>query len=72
VTISLRLAREYDESWPIHNIFTEKPLDSRKAAMYPNEMGVDTGAKGFVSISRMSMVSRLYREHAGRRSRENV
>lgn len=47
-----RLAQDTDVSCPIVNILTVKPLDLRKAAMYPSDIGVDTGAKGFVSIRR--------------------
>jgi hypothetical protein len=37
---------------PIDNIFTPKPLDLRKDAIYPSEIGVVSCAKGFISISR--------------------
>ncbi|MCG2831417.1 MAG: hypothetical protein L6302_10230, partial [Desulfobacteraceae bacterium] len=37
---------------PIDNIFTPKPLDLRKEAMYPSEIGVVSCTKGFISISR--------------------
>jgi hypothetical protein len=38
---------------------TPKPLDLRKDAMYPREMGVVTGAKGFISIKRMFMKAKF-------------
>jgi hypothetical protein len=37
---------------PIDNIFTPKPLDFRKDAIYPSEIGVVSCTKGFISISR--------------------
>ena len=38
---------------PIVNIFTQKPLDLRKDAIYPSEIDVVSCTKGFISISRM-------------------
>jgi hypothetical protein len=52
-----RPALERDTSCPIVNILTLNPLDLRKDAMYPREMGVVTGAKGFISINRTFTVA---------------
>jgi hypothetical protein len=37
------------------------PLDLRKEAIYPREMGVETGAKGFISIRR-TFTRPIYKE----------
>jgi hypothetical protein len=46
-----RLALETETSCPTVSIFTVNPFDFRKEAMYPREIGVVTGAKGFISIN---------------------
>jgi hypothetical protein len=46
-------------SCPIINIFTVNPFDSRKAAMYPSEIGGDSGTKGFISISKIFTMPNL-------------
>jgi len=50
--ISHRLVREIYVSSPSDNIFALNPLDLRKEARYPDEIGVRTGEKGFISISK--------------------
>ena len=38
-------------SSPSDNTLALNPLDLRKEAMYPDEIGVKTGENGFISIS---------------------
>jgi hypothetical protein len=38
---------------------TANPLDLRKQAMYPREIGVVAGAKGFISINKTFTVESL-------------
>jgi len=49
-------------SSPIDSILALKPLDLRKEAMYPNEIGVEAGAKGFISISNTFTMQTLIRD----------
>jgi hypothetical protein len=46
-------------SSPRVNILTVNPFDFRNDAMYPREIGVEAGAKGFISIRRMFTVEDL-------------
>jgi hypothetical protein len=49
--ISHKFIREICVSSPSDNILALNPLDLRKEARYPDEIGVNTGEKGFISIS---------------------
>jgi len=54
--------REICVSSPSDNILVLKPLDLRNDAIYPNEIGVKDGEKGFISISNIFTMQTLIRD----------
>jgi hypothetical protein len=53
--------REIDVFSPSANTLALNPLDLRKEARYPDEIGVEAGAKGFISISNTFTMQPLIR-----------
>jgi len=53
--------REISVFSPSANTLALNPLDLRKEAMYPDEIGVEAGAKGFISISNIFTMQPLIR-----------
>jgi hypothetical protein len=56
--------REICVSSPSDNILVLKPLDLRNEAIYPSEIGVKDGAKGFISISNTFTMQTLIRDES--------
>jgi len=54
--------REISVFSPSDNILVLKPLDLRNDAIYPNEIGVNDGEKGFISISNTFTMQTLIRD----------
>jgi len=59
--ISHRFVGEICVFSPSDNILALNPLDLRKEAIYPDEIGVRTGEKGFISISNTFTMQTLIR-----------
>jgi hypothetical protein len=51
--------READVSCPSVKTCTPNPLDLRKEAIYPREIGVEAGTKGFISRRRIFTVQSI-------------